>query len=373
MKYLYNTIIGSLLLLFLVLTSCKEKKETAHFMPVLPIDVAYPIVNSVTLTKDYPGYLSSDKTVDLTARVNGVLQSVNFQPGTRVKQGQLLFVIEPTLYKNAVTQAEAELRTSEAQLEYARNQYERMKEAIKSDAVSKIQLLQAESSVAEGMAAVDNTKAALNTAKTNLAYCYVRAPFNGTIDRNKYDAGSYVSGAMQPVTLSTIYKDDRMYAYFNVADNQWLIMFMADGKASLPKDVSVRLGKDGTRTYPGKLDYISPNVNLSTGTLDVRANLDNPEGVLKSGLYVSITLPYAEQKEAVLVNDASIGTDQLGKFLYVVNDSNRVKYRHIETGQLIADTLRLVTKGLVPKERYVTKALLKMRDGMEIKPIITNK
>lgn len=356
----------------MVLAACKEKKETSVAMPVMPIDVAYPEVRTVTLTKDYPGYLSADKTVNLMARVNGVLQSVNFQPGTKVKQGQVLFVIEPVLYKNAVSQAEAELQTAEAQLDYARNQYDRMKEAIKSDAVSKIQLLQAQSSVAEGMAAVDNARAELNTAKTNLGYCYVRAPFDGTIDRTKYDVGSYISGSLQPAVLSTIYKDDRLYAYFNVADNQWLSMLMSDGESSLPHQVTVRLGEDGAQTYPGKLDYLSPSVNLSTGTLDVRANLDNPKGILKSGLYVSITLPYGEQKDATLVRDASIGTDQLGKYLYVVNDSNIVRYRHIQTGQLVDDTLRMVTKGLAPQERYVTKALLKVRDGMEIKPVAVN-
>lgn len=361
-----------LAMLATVLAACKDKKETSAAMPVLPIDVAYPEVRNVTLTKDYPGYLSADKTVNLMARVSGVLQSVNFQPGTKVRQGQVLFVIEPTLYQNAVTQAEAELQTAEAQLDYARNQYARMKEAIKSDAVSKIQLLQSQSSVAEGMAAVDNAKAALNTAKTNLGYCYVRAPFDGTIDRAQYDVGSYISGSVQPAILSTIYKDDRVYAYFNVADNQWLSMLMSDNAPSLPHEVTVRLGKDGTQTYPGNLDYLSPSVNLSTGTLDVRANLDNPKGVLKSGLYVSITLPYGQQKDAVLVPDASIGTDQLGKYLYVVNDSNIVRYRHIQTGQLIDDTLRIVIQGLTPQERYVTKALIKVRDGVEIKPIVTN-
>ena len=91
--------------------------------------------------------------------------------------------------------------------------------------------------------------------------------------------------------------------------------------------------------------------------------------ILKSGLYVTITLPYSEQKDAVLVRDASIGTDQLGKFLYIVNDSNIVRYRHIEPGQLVDDTLRQVISGIRPDERYVTTALLKVRDGMSIKPI----
>ena len=356
-----------------VLTGCKEKKDAGAMkgMPTLAISVAKPIVKDITLTKDYPGYLTTEKTVNLVARVNGTLQSVSDAPGGRVKKGQLLFVIEPTLYNDKVAQAEAELKTAQAQLEYARNNYSRMKEAVKSDAVSQIQVLQSESSVTEGVAAVSNAEAALSTARTNLGYCYVRAPFDGTISKSTVDVGSYVGGSLQPVTLATIYKDDQMYAYFNVADNQWLEMSMNNQQPTkeLPKKIMVQLGKEGTESYPATLDYLSPNVDLNTGTLMVRANFDNPQGVLKSGLYVSITLPYGEADHAILVKEASIGTDQLGKFLYAVNDSDIVHYRHIEIGQLINDTLRQVLGGLLPQERYVTEALMKVRDGMKIKPI----
>ena len=356
-----------------VLTGCKEKKDAGAMkgMPTLAISVAKPIVKDITLTKDYPGYLTTEKTVNLVARVNGTLQSVSYAPGGRVKKGQLLFVIEPTLYNDKVAQAEAELKTAQAQLEYARNNYSRMKEAVKSDAVSQIQVLQSESSVTEGVAAVSNAEAALSTARTNLGYCYVRAPFDGTISKSTVDIGSYVGGSLQPVTLATIYKDDQMYAYFNVADNQWLEMSMNNQQPpkDLPKKIMVQLGKEGTESYPATLDYLSPNVDLNTGTLMVRANFDNPQGVLKSGLYVSITLPYGEADHAILVKEASIGTDQLGKFLYAVNDSDIVHYRHIEIGQLINDTLRQVLGGLSPQERYVTEALMKVRDGMKIKPI----
>lgn len=357
-----------------LLTACKEKKSTSTGMPVPEISVAQPEVRDITLTKDYPGYLTAEQTVNLVARVNGTLQSANFKPGSKVAQGQVVFVIEPTLYKNSVAQAEAELKTAQAQLEYARNSYDRMKEAIKSDAVSRIQFVQAESNVTEAIAAVSNAEAALSTAQTNLSYCYVKAPFSGRIDRSQFDVGSYIGGSLQPVTLATMYKDDKMYTYFNVADNQWLSLLFNSPEQqknkALPTKVDIRLGKEGTQTYPGTLDYLSPSVDLSTGTLNVRANLDNPDGVLKSGLYVSVTLPYGEQKQAMLIPDAAISTDQLGKFIYIVNDSNRVKYQHITIGQLVDNTLRQVTGGMTPQDRYVTKALLKVRDGMEVKPVV---
>lgn len=356
----------------LLLASCKGKKQPAE-TPVPSISVATPEVKDITLTKDYPGYLSSELMVNLVARVNGYLQTSHLKAGSKVRKGDLIFVIEPDTYKDNVTQAEAALKTAQAQLDYARSNYERMKEAAKSGAVSQIQVLQAQSTTSEMEASVRNAEAELNTARTNLSYCYIRAPFDGKITRASYDIGNYINGSVQPVTLATLYKDDLMYANFNIEDNQFMKMMITaaqnDSTVKLPETVSVHLGESGRQNYTGRLDYFSPNVDLSTGTLNVRANLDNPHGELKSGLYVTITLPYSEKKDAILVRDASIGTDQLGKFLYIVNDSNIVRYRHIEPGQLVGDTLRQIVSGLAPNERYVTTALLKVRDGMTIKPI----
>ena len=295
-----------------VLTACDKNKPSQTEMQALPVDVAKPLVENVTLTKDYPGYLEAESTVDLVGRVNGTLQSKNFAPGSRVRQGQVLFVIEPTLYENSVKQAEAELKTAKANLEYAVSSYQRMKEAIKSDAVSRIQYLQAESHVAACEAAVSNAEAALKTARTNLSYCYVKAPCDGVVDVSAYSVGAYIGGALQPVKLATVYKDNRMYSYFNIADNQYLTYELAQEAASkIPAEthfVTLRLGTDGAQSWKAKLDYLSPNVTLTTGTLRLRAELDNPDGMLRPGLFVSVTLPYGEARNAVLVNDASIGS-----------------------------------------------------------------
>lgn len=135
-----------ILTLIPLLAGCGDKKEAARgTMPVPEISVASPVVKDITLTKEYPGYLSSEKTVDLVARVNGTLQTIAYAPGSRVRKGQVLFVIEPTIYQDNVEQAEAELNTARANLEYAQNNYARMLEAVKSDAVSQIQVLQSKS------------------------------------------------------------------------------------------------------------------------------------------------------------------------------------------------------------------------------------
>lgn len=238
------------------------------------------------MTKEYPGYLSSQLKVDLVARVNGYLRTSYLKAGSRVKKGDLIFVIEPDTYQDNVTQAEASVKTSKAQLEYARSNYERMKEAAKSGAVSQIQVIQAEATVSESEAAVKNAEAELNTARTNLSYCYIRAPFDGAVTRASYDIGNYINGAVQPVTLATLYKDDLMFANFNIEDNQFMKMMLEaarnDSTVKLPTEILVSIGKDGGNAYTGRLDYLSPNIDLSTGTLNVRANLDNPKHVLRA-------------------------------------------------------------------------------------------
>lgn len=355
-------------------TGCREKAKPAG-MPTPRIEVALPLVQPIVLTQEYPGYLTSEQSVQLVARVNGYLKNILYTPGSIVTKDKLLFVIEPTLYEDAVKQAEASFSSAQAQLDYARNNYTRMKEAAASDAISEIDLIQSQSALTQAEAGVKNAQAQLTTAKTNLSYCYIRAPFTGKVSRNQFDVGAYISGAGQPAELASLYNDVKMYAYFDVEDNQYLKMLMQNSSTKLSDlagDVSIHFSEALFKTYKGKLNYMAPNVNLSTGTISLRAEIDNPTGELKSGLYVTVRLPYGERNEAILINNASIGTDQLGNYVYAVNDSNRVVYRHVALGELVNDTLREITSGLSPKDMYVTKALLKVRNGMEIEPIKTN-
>ena len=350
-----------------VFTACRKESAKAP-AEALPVAVAYPEVREITLTREYPGYLEADATVAIVGRVNGTLQKSNYTAGQRVRKGDILFVIEPTLYMDAVIQAQSALQTAKANLEYAENNYERMKVAIERNAVSRIELLQSETNVATGKAAVSNAEAQLNTARQNLGYCYVKAPHDGLVGLSELSTGSYIAGAASPVTLATLYKDDIMYSYFDISDNEWL-QRQKRGKVEQDDYITFSLGNDGYFRRKARMDYLSPNIDLTTGTLKVRAELDNSDGFLKSGSYISVLLPYKKVPDGILIKDASIGTDQLGTFIYVVNDSNSVEYRHIETGDVVDDTMRVVTSGLRSNERYITKALLKVRNGMKITPI----
>lgn len=355
-----------------LLASCHHK-STEQQAGVPPIDVARVATDSIVLSKTYPGTLSAVSSVDIVGRVNGYLQSQNYTEGERVQKGQVLFQIEPTQYQDAVAQAKAALETAQSQYDYSSRNYEAMTKALESDAVSQIEVAQAKSAVESAQAAIANAKAALQTAQTNLSYCTVRAPFSGMVTKSDLRPGAYISGAGAPVTLATIYDNSKLYANFYIDDAAY-VRSLADQRNRHLIDydhVPVAFGESLPHQYEGRLTYISPDVETTTGSLLLRVEIDSPYGELRDGMYVTIDLPYAMEPHALLVKDAAISTSQSMKFLYVVNDSNRVVYTPIEIGDMANDSMRIVTSGLRGGESYVTKALLKVRPGMEIKPVMT--
>lgn len=352
-------------------TSCHKKDDAHASQAPLTVDVASPIVDSVVLHKIYPGYLTAAQKVDLVARVDGYQMSHPYQGGDFVKKGTLLFTIEDKNYRDAVAKAEAALANAQSSYEYASSQYAAMKEALASDAVSQMEVLQAKNAMESASAEIKTAQAALRTANTSLSYCTVTAPCDGHVTSSVYNDGTYLAGAGSPVVLATIYDDAKMTANFAIEDSRYLELIKAfkdstDGVdySQMPISFSEALPHD----YTGDLSYMAPRIDKSTGTMVIQASVQNPYNELKDGMYTTISLPYAFDRHAIMVKDSAIGTDQLGKYLYVVNDSNRVEYTPIETGETVNDTLRIVTKGITPQSRYVTKALLKVRDGMEVTP-----
>ena len=354
------------------LSSCHHKAHDQR-QEAPAVDVAEAVEDSVVIYNDYPGTLTAVRTVDIVGRVNGYLRAQNYTDGATVGNGALLFTIEDTQYRDAVGQAEAQLQTARSTYDYARRQYEAMKKALESDAVSQIEVVQAKSAYEEAAAAIKSAEAQLQTARTSLGYCYVHAPFAGTVTAALVNVGAYVGGEGEPVKLATIYDNSRLYADFYIEDTSFMQMNTRERGGGIADSDSIPLhfGETLAHSYAGKLDYLSPDINTGTGTMHLRAVVDNPYGELRSGMYATIALPSDVDPRALLVKDASISTDQLGKYLYTVNDSNRVVYTPIKTGGLVNDTMRVVTGGLKPGARYITKALLKVRAGVEVKPVMT--
>ena len=340
-----------------------------------PVDVAEAFTDSVVLYNTYPGYLKAEYYAEVVGLVNGRLLSMNYQSGQYVTKGQPLFTIDPTLYTDALTRAEATLRSNESNLQYSKSHYEAVLKALEDNAVSKMEVLQAESDYEQAQASVNDSKAALHTAQVNLGYCTVVAPISGYISSNELSIGNYITGADSPVKLAEIYDNTHLYANFEVEESQYEKMTAGNKTIEdrLYKDVPLSFNQQLRNTYKADLTYVAPSVDRSTGTLTLQGKITNIDNELKEGMYVTVSLPYGENPKAVLVKDAAIATDQIGKYMYLVNDSNRVVKRRIETGELYHDSLRVINKGIEPGDKYITKALLTVRAGEPVKPILTGR
>lgn len=359
------------LFLLLALPACKGKKDDESQKP-RDIDVAEVYVDSVVLHKTYPGYLSSDNSYDVICRANGVILTQNYTGGSYVKKGQVLFTLDASTYRDAVQQAEAQLASAISSRDYAKSHYEAVKRALQAEAVSKMEVLNAESAYHQAEASIKSAQAALHTARTNLSYCTVTAPVSGYISDAVQGANTYVNGADTPFILAKVYENINFTVEFQIEDLQYEQMALKSQvfNSDLYRAMPLHFRDSLMNRYTADLSYTAPSVDKSTGTITLKGKVKNIDNELKDGMYVSVSLPYGFDPQGMLIKEAAISTDQLGKYIYVVNDSNKVVYTPIEVGEVYRDSLRLVTKGVKPGDRYVTKALLSVRNGEIVNPIL---
>lgn len=360
------------LVMAVMVTACAEKEVKQAPLPQYSVEK--PELRDIVYKLNYPGFLQSEQVVDIISRTEGYLQKMNVKPGQTVKEGDVLFVIEPKNYEDKLKEAEASLETAKANLKLAETTLERMQEAAKSQAVSELDVIQAQTQVDLCKAAVKKAESNKSLAATNLDYCYVKAPCSGRISVNKVDVGNYVT----PKTmLATLYKDDKMFVNFSIEASK-LIWAQGQAKGSNIKlskndtfeNVTISLvdSKGNVYAYTAKLDYLSPSSDISTGTVDMRAVVNNSSKALNNGVLVNVSLPFKNVEKAVLIPESSIGTDQSGRYIYVV-ENDTVRYRSVQVGQLEEDNKREIVKGLNADEWYITQALTKVRNGQVIKPI----
>lgn len=357
--------------ILLISAGCKKHSDKEGEMPPMEVDVAEVATDSVMIYKEYPGRLLATSVVDVVCRVNGTLLSKTYKDGDIIKKGQLLFTIDDTQYRNAVQQMQGQLENAVSANKYNEKQYEAMQKAYQSDAVSQMELLQSKSTYEEGLASIKTAKANLQTAQTNLGYCRITAPITGRITTANFQPGQDINGGASPVTLATMYQNETFYAEFYVDDATFYQI--AGNTASEVKkgyeDIPLKFSEPLKHDYVGKFHYVSPDINASTGTMLLQAEIKNNFDELRDGMYVTISLPFRNAPDAILIEDAAIGTDQQGKYVYVVNDKNEVVYTPIKIGELTPDNRRIVNEGLVPGQKYVTKALLKVKNGVKVKPV----
>jgi multidrug efflux system membrane fusion protein len=358
------------LVLMLSLTACDKGGNTYVPPPPPSVTVAQPLIKPVTDYLEQTGSASSVASVDLVARVEGYLDSVDFVDGSIVDKGDLLFVIEQAPYQADVKQAEATLEQQQAQLTRASEEYDRQLRLVKKNASSQTEVEKWLSERNSAAAGVEQAKANIEIAKINLGYTEVRAPFRGRIGRHLVDKGNLV-GSPSPTKLATIEQIQPIYVYFNL-DEQTVqrVRNMMRARGLGPADIDkvpVYVGLQTEKGYPheGKLDFVDTGIDPSTGTLEVRALLPNKDDVILPGMFVRVHLPIERKKSALLVSNRVLGVDQAGTYVLVVSSENLVAQRTVEIGALVEGN-RVVKKGLQASDWVVVEGLQRATPGTKV-------
>jgi RND family efflux transporter MFP subunit len=355
---------------FGVLSACEQNT----FVPPPPpkVDVAVPAQGSFTRYLEATGNTAPIKNVDLVARVQGFLQSINYKDGAFVKEGTPLFTIEPDTYKLKLEQAQAAETGAQATVRQAEADYKRQQELVQRQAVSQATLDTSTSTRDNAQANLLQAQVNTKIAAVNYGYTNVAAPFDGVVSAHLVSVGELV-GASSPTQLATIVALDPIWVNFNVNEQDVLRIREEARRRGMTVDdlrqLPVEIGLQTETGFPhkGKLDYAAATLNQSTGTLPVRGVLPNADRALLPGFFVRVRVPLEEQQNALLVPDVALGSDQAGRYLLVLNGENVVEQRKVRIGPLQGE-LRVIESGLKADDRVVTAGLLRAIPGQKVDP-----
>jgi membrane fusion protein, multidrug efflux system len=356
------------------LMACNGSRNVYVAPPPPKVLVAQPLVRPVTEYLELTGNTAPFATVDLVARVQGFLTSIDYVDGATVKKGAQLFGIERDIYQAQVDQQQATVASDQATEEYNKAEYGRQATLARQDFASQATAQEWKSKADQAAADILNAKAALWLAQINLGYTNVQAPFDGVVTNHLVDVGALV-GVSGPTKLATIIQTDPLYVYFTLSEPQILSLQrnLAEHGIALRttglSDVPVEIGLNGEEGYPhkGHLDYASPQVDVSTGTLNARALFANKDGALLPGLFVRVRTPIAQHEKALLTRNDAIGTSQEGSYVLVVGPDNVVERKVVKTG-LRDGQLRVIESGLSPDDWVVTEGIQRAFPGAKVDP-----
>jgi RND family efflux transporter MFP subunit len=340
------------------------------------VNVAKPAKQDVVPYLELTGNATAYNMVDLEARVQGYLQEIDYQDGAEAKQADTLFVIEPAPYQAQLQQAQAAQAATQADLVQAEAEFYRQSTLGKSDFASQSKVDEARAKLDSDKAQLQNNQAGITIAAINLGYTRVTAPFNGVVSAHLVSVGGLV-GVAGPTKLATIVQLDPIYVTFTVSEQQVLRIKAAMLERGMTprdiKNVPVDVGLMTEEGYPhaGKLDYVAPTLDASTGTLSARGILENPKRQFLPGMFLRIRIPLGlEKANALLVPDEALGSDQSGTYLLVVDKDGVVQQKTVQTGQL-EGKLRVISSGITADDLVVVSGNQKAVPGQKVAPQVT--
>lgn len=368
-------LIAVLLVLMLSVVSC-GKEEAAPPRQAPPVTVAKPVVGTVAEFAVFTGSSRAFASADVVARVSGVLETVEFEASSPVKSGDLLFTIEDERYIAARDVAQANVQSANADLLRSRTELTRVEKASKSRAVSEMDVDRARADRDMAVAAVASAEARLDDAELDLSYTQVRSPFDGIASRNLVDVGNLV-GKSGSTSLTRVNMITPIYVYFHAPESVVLSylagrdksMDKKDGKAKRHAKVNVALANEDGFPHPGIIDFVDNQVDANTGTIEMRARIENLDKAIFPGLFVRVKVTGNDIPDAVLIPETAVGSDLGGKYVLIVGEGNIVEQVYVTLGAPQGDGTIHVKKGLEGQETVIVGGLMIARPGMPVTPL----
>ncbi|MET0518217.1 MAG: efflux RND transporter periplasmic adaptor subunit, partial [Burkholderiaceae bacterium] len=325
--------------------------------------------SDVATFDEFSGRLEAVERVDIRSRVAGTVQSVHFREGALVRKGDLLLTIDPAPFASDVERAEAQVVAAQARLSYTRSEYERAQRLLDERAIAQREYDERTNAQREADANLRAAQAALQSARLSLGYTQVRAPVAGRVGKLEITVGNLVAAGPGAPVLTTLVSVSPIYASFD-ADEQVVARVTATpGQRNRLDRIPVQMGTLGVEGTPleGRLQLIDNQVNAKSGTVRVRAVFDNKDGSLMPGQFARVRMGEASKRQALLVNERAVGTDQNKRFVMVVDKDSKAEYREVKLGATV-NGLRIVTDGLKANERIVVNGLQRVRPGALLAP-----
>ena len=345
--------------LALPLAGCKPAPGKAPPSPA-EVEVAAVVSGPIRLSDEFNGRVASINSVDVRARVTGYVDEVGYREGDSVKRGDLLFVIDPRPFRDALDSAKANLEREQAAAAFADIQEKRAKQLNASDAISQEEYQNRDSDLSQSAARVHEAESAVATAELNLSFTEVRSPIDGKTSRAQLTRGN-LAQADQTV-LTTVVSQDPIYVYFD-CDEQSYLRFQErvqrGGGVSSANPVRVALANETAFPHAGRIDFLDNAVNAATGTIRARVVLNNPNHLFTPGLYARVQLESTGTVQALLVDDKAILTDQDRKYVYVLGAGNTAQRKDVQLGPLV-NGLRMVQSGLGAGDKVIVSGLQKI-------------
>lgn len=361
----------ALALLAIFLSGCDgASSQPPGGMPPPEVTVMTIEPRTVQATFEYTGQTAGSREVEVRARVTGILQKRNYTEGGSVSAGQSLFTIDPALYDAAHKRAAADLGAVQARLQQWRREVARLKPLFSAKAVSQKDYDDAVSNEAIAAADVKAAQARVTETRLNLEYTRVESPIAGIAGRALRSEGNYVTGP--DVLLTTVTQIDPMYVLFGISDEERLKLHRETeaGRLVLPKDgqfdVNVKLAEGGLYARSGKMNFTGVIVSGNTGTSEARAELPNPDGLLRPGQFVRVILSGAQRPNAVLVPQRAVLEGPNGKFVYLVNNENKAEPRPVQLGEWQNDDW-IITAGLNAGDKVIVDGVMKIGPGAPVR------